>query len=150
MALQVNRVGVGLIAFFGLFGLALAIAPFALGVPGQVAAILAMIGVIWFLVAAGLALYARRQQAKAAHQDWVFQNGIRGTATVLEAGSHATVNEMPLMKLKLALDVPGIAAAESVSRREIMSVFAARRMEPGLQLPVYVNPSDHGDFVLVW
>jgi preprotein translocase subunit YajC len=149
VALQLNRTGIGLIAFFALVGLALAIAPFAIGVPGQVAWILAMIGVIWFLVAAGLALFARRQQAKAAHQDWVFQNGIRGTATVVDAGSHATVNEMPVMKLKLKLDVPGVAAAE-VSRREIMSVFAARRMEPGLQLPVYVNPGDHGDFVLVW
>jgi hypothetical protein len=149
MAMQVNRVGIGLIAFFGLIGLALAVAPFALGIPAQVAWILAMIGIIWFLVAAGLALFARRQRAKAAHQDWVFQNGIRGTATVLEAGSHATVNEMPVMKLKLALDVPGVRGAE-VSRREIMSVFAARRMEPGLQLPVYVNPGDHGDFVLVW
>jgi hypothetical protein len=149
MAMQINRVGVGLIAFFALFGLALAIAPFALGVPGQVAVILAMIGVIWFLVAAGLALFARRQKAKAAHQDWVFRNGIRGTATVLEAGSHATVNEMPVMKLKLALEVPGVASGP-ISRREIMSVFAARRIEPGLQLPVYVNPGDHGDFVLVW
>ena len=149
MALQLNRTGIGLIAFFALFGLAMAIVPFAIGIPGQAAAIVAMVGVIWFLVAAGLALYARRQQAKAAHQDWVFQNGIRGTATVLEAGSHATVNEMPLMKLKLRLDVPGVAGAE-VSRREIMSVFAARRMEPGLQLPVYVNPGDHADFVLVW
>jgi len=149
MAMQVNRVGIALIAFFGLVGLALAIAPFALGIPAQVAWILAMIGVIWFLVAAGLVVFARRQQAKAAHQDWVFQNGIRGTATVLEAGSRATVNEMPVMKLKLALEVPGVAAAE-VSRREIMSVFAARRMRPGLQLPVYVNPGDHADFVLVW
>jgi preprotein translocase subunit YajC len=147
--MQVNRVGIGLMLFFGLFGLALAIAPFALGVPAQVAWILAMIGIIWFLVAAGLALFARRQQAKAAHQDWVFQNGIRGTATVLDAGSHATVNDMPVMKLKLRLDVAGVAARE-VSRREIMSVFAARRMQPGLELPVYVNPGDQGDFVLVW
>ena len=148
--MQVNRLGIVLIAFFGLVGLALAIAPFALGVPGQVAWILAMIGIIWFLVAGGLALFARRQQAKAAHQDWVFQNGIRGTATVLEAGSRATVNEMPVMKLRLQLDVPGVAAGAIVGRREIMSVFAARRMQPGLELPVYVNPGDHGDFVLVW
>jgi hypothetical protein len=149
MAMQLNRLGVVLIAFFALAGLGLAIVPFALGVPGQVAWILALVGVIWFLVAAGLALFARRQQAKAAHQDWVFHNGIRGTATVLEAGSHATVNEMPVMKLALRLEVPGVAAGP-VSRREIMSVFAARRMQPGLQLPVYVNPGDHTDFVLVW
>ena len=132
--MQVNRIGIWLIAFFGLVGLALSVAPFALGVPAEVAAILTSIGVIWFLVAAGLALFARRQQAKAAHQDWVFQNGISGTATVLEAGSHATVNEMPVMKLKLKLDVPGVGRCE-VSRREIMSVFAARRMEPGLRCP---------------
>ena len=149
MALQLNRTGIGLIAFFAIAGLGMAIVPFAAGLPGQASAILAMIGVIWVLVAGGLALYARRQKAKAAHQDWVFENGIRGTATVLEAGSHATVNEMPLIKLKLKLDVPGVAAGP-VGRREIMSVFAARRIEPGLQLPVYVNPGDHSDFVLVW
>ncbi len=149
MALQVNRTGIGLIAFFAIAGLGLVVVPLALGVPGQVAAILALVGVIWLLVAAGLALYARRQRAKAAHQDWVFRNGIRGTATVLDASSHATVNEMPVIKLRLALAVPGVAAAE-VSRREIMSVFAARPMEPGPQLPVYVNPDDHADLVLVW
>jgi hypothetical protein len=37
-----------------------------------------------------------------------------------------------------------------VKRREIMPVFAASRMEPGLVLPVYVNPQDPGEFVLVW
>jgi hypothetical protein len=149
MAMQINRVGIGLIAFFALAGLALVIVPIVAGVSGQASGILAMIGVIWILVAGGLALFARRQRAKAAHQDWVFQNGIRGIATVLEAGSRATVNEMPVMKLRLQLDVPGVAATE-ISRREIMSVFAARRMEPGLELPVYVNPGDHGDLVLVW
>ena len=143
--MQINRTGYFLIGLFGLIGLAMLVAP----IPGEAGWILKSIGIIWFLVAGGLYFFARGQKRKAAHQDWVFQNGIRGTATVLDAGSHATVNEMPLMKLKLALDVPGVAATE-VSRREIMSVFAARRMEPGLQLPVYVNPGDHGDFVLVW
>ena len=31
-----------------------------------------------------------------------------------------------------------------------MPVFSARRMEEGLVLPVYVNPQDADDFVLVW
>jgi hypothetical protein len=105
--------------------------------------------VIWVLVAAGLLWYARRQQRKAAHADWIFQQGLRGTATVLSAGSNATVNEMPLMKLRLDLEVPGHGSRE-VRRREIMPVFAARRMEPGLTLPAYVNPRDPSDFILVW
>ena len=53
------------------------------------------------------------------------------------------------MKLRLRLEVPGVDPGP-VARREIMSVFAARRMEAGLQLPVYVNPDDHADLVLVW
>jgi hypothetical protein len=147
--MQLNKVGIGLIAFFGLIGAAFAVVPILIGVPGEVAGIFASIGVIWVLVAGGLAWYARRQQRKAAHNDWIFRQGLRGTATVLHAGSNATVNEMPLMSLRLDLEVPGHGNRE-VKRREIMPVFAARRMEPGLTLPVYVNPQDPSDFVLVW
>lgn len=147
--MQLNRVGIGLIAFFGLAGAAFAIVPILIGVPGEVAGILALLGVIWVLVAAGLAWYAQRQKRKAAHNDWIFQQGLRGTATVLYAGSNATVNEMPLMSLRLDLEVPGSETRE-VKRREIMPVFAASRMQPGLTLPVYVNPKDPSDFILVW
>ncbi|HEX6601986.1 MAG TPA: hypothetical protein VF030_05040, partial [Solirubrobacterales bacterium] len=133
--MQLNKVGIFLIAFFGLAGAAFAIVPILIGIPWSVAGILASVGVIWVLVALGLLWYARRQQKKAAHNDWIFQQGIRGTARVLYAGSNATVNEMPLMSLRLDLEVPGHETRE-VKRREIMPVFAARRMEPGLTLPV--------------
>lgn len=147
--MQLNRVGIGLIAFFGLAGAAFAIVPILAGAPGEVAGILASIGVIWVLVAGGLLWYARRQERKAAHQDWVFRQGLRGTATVLAASSSAEVNEMPLMSLRLELDLPGFGRREA-KRREIMPVFAASRIQPGLVLPVYVNPGDADDFVLVW
>ncbi len=147
--MQLNRTGIGLIAFFGLAGLAMAVVPIAIGVPSQVSGILAAIGVIWIVVAGGLLLYARHQERKAAHQDWIFQQGLRGTATVVSASSHATVNEMPLMSLRLDLDLPGLETRR-VKRREIISVFAARRLEPGLVLPAYANPRDPTDFILVW
>jgi len=143
--MQVNRVGIVLMAFFVLIGLAMVVAP----IPGEAGWILKSIGVIWFAVAGGLYLFARGQKRKAAHQDWVFQNGIRGRATVVKAGSSATVNEMPLMKLRLDLDVPG-QDRRRVSRRQVMPVFVALRMEPGIVLPVYVNPQDPDDLVLVW
>jgi hypothetical protein len=147
--MQLNKVGIGLIAFFGLAGLAIAVFPFFVSVPVEAALTCVLLGGIWALVACGLALYARRAQRKAAHQDWIFQQGIRGTATVLDAGSSAKVNEMPLMSLRLELELPGSAKRE-VKRREIMPVFAAARMQPGLRLPVYVNPEDADDFILVW
>lgn len=147
--MQLNRTGIGLIAFFGLAGLAMVVVPIAIGVPSQVSGILAAIGVIWIVVAGGLLLYARRQERKAAHQDWIFQQGLKGTATVVSASSHATVNEMPLMSLQLDLELPGLETRR-VKRREIISVFAARRLEPGLVLPAYANPRDPTDFILVW
>jgi hypothetical protein len=147
--MQLNRVGIGLIAFFGLGGLAIALAPFFVSLPAEAVLTMVLLGGIWALTAFGLVLYARHSQRKAAHQDWVFQQGLRGTATVLEAGSHAKVNEMPLMSLRLELEVPGQGRRE-VKRREVMPVFAALRMQPGLVLPVYVNPKDADDYVLVW
>jgi hypothetical protein len=147
--MQLNKVGIGLIAFFGLAGLVIAAFPFFVSIPAEAAFTCVLLGGIWALVAGGLVLYARRSQRKAAHQDWIFQQGIRGTATILDAGSSAKVNEMPLMSLRLELEVPG-AATREVKRREIMPVFAALRMQPGLRLPVYVNPKDADDFILVW
>jgi hypothetical protein len=147
--MQLNRVGIALIAFFGLVGLGFVVVPVLVGADGQIVAILGLLGAIWVVVAGGLVLYARHQRRKAAHQDEVFRTGIRGTATVLEAGSNMTVNEMPMMNLRLELDIPGVGTRRT-SRREVMPVFAANRMAPGLVLPAYFNGADPGDFVLVW
>jgi hypothetical protein len=147
--MQVNRTGIGLIAFFLLAGLGMVVVPIAIGGFSEVAGILASIGVIWVIVALGLIAWGRRQKRKGEHQDWVFENGIRGRATILGASSHAEINEMPVMKLKLDLEIPGRGSRE-VRTRETMPVFVATRMEAGLVLPAYANPQDAEDFVLVW
>ncbi|HZO06053.1 MAG TPA: hypothetical protein VFB52_06675 [Solirubrobacterales bacterium] len=147
--MQINRTGVFLIGFFGIAGFALCVVPVLLGVPAETALIIASTGFIWFLVAMGLVWYAIRSNKKAERNEWIFKNGIRGTATVLDAGSSATVNEMPLMKLKLELDIPGVAKWK-VTKREVMPVFAANRMQEGLVLPAYSNPEDPNEFILVW
>ncbi len=148
--MQINRTGIGLIGCFGLLGLALCIVPALLGADAETALIVASTGAIFVLVAAGLAWYARHTKAKAVHQDWIFRNGIKGSAIILEVGnSHTTVNEMPLIKLKLGLDIPG-AGRREVTRREVMPVFTANRMESGLVLPAYANPENPAEFILVW
>ncbi len=42
------------------------------------------------------------------------------------------------------------AARGQLGRREVMPVFTANRMQPGLVLPAYANPEDPDDFILVW
>jgi hypothetical protein len=148
--MQVNRTGYFLIAFFGLLGLAMCIGPVLAGATAEASLILASTGAIFVLVAAGLGWYARHAAQKAAHNDWIFRNGIKGTATIVDVGnSHTTVNEMPLMKLKLDVDIPGVGRTE-FTRREVMPVFSANQMREGLVLPVYADPKKPGDFILVW
>jgi hypothetical protein len=148
--MRINRTGIFLIALFGLLGLAMCAAPALFGADLETSLIVGSTGAIFVLVAAGLGLYARHAKAKAAHQDWIFRNGIKGSATILEVGnSHTTVNEMPLVKLKLGLDFPGVGRDE-VTRREVMPVFTASRMAAGLVLPAYANPENPAEFILVW
>ncbi len=143
--MQLTRTGIGLIAFFGLAGLAFIFAP----AHGEASGILKLLGLIWVVVAGGLGMYARRQARQAAHNDEIFRTGIRGTATVISASSGATVNEMPVMKLDLELAFPGQDARRAV-RREIMPAFAAQRMRAGLILPAYSNVANPQEFILVW
>jgi hypothetical protein len=147
--MQVNKLGIWLIAFFGLGGLAIAALPLLISIPAEAALTLVLLGLIWAAVALGLVLYALHQRRKAEHNDRLFQTGVRGAAKVLHAGSHAKVNDMPLMNLRLDLELPGRETRE-VKRREVMPVFVAARMRPGLTLSVYVNPDDPNDFILVW
>jgi hypothetical protein len=55
----------------------------------------------------------------------------------------------PLMTLEVDVDVLG-HAPRRVRRRLIISDFAAHLMQPGLVLPVYVNPRDPDDILVVW
>ena len=143
--MQVNKVGIFLIALFGGLGLAFLVAP----IGGEAGGILKLMGAIWLGVAVFLVVYLRREKRKAEHNDWIFQQGMKGKATVVEASSSGTLNEMPIMSLVLDVEVPGQGRSRR-ARRETMPVFAATRMQPGTVLPVYVNPGDPSDYILVW
>jgi hypothetical protein len=143
--MQVNKVGIFLIALFGGLGIVFLVIP----VGGQAGGIFKLMGAIWVGVAAFLVFYIRREKKKAEHNDWIFNQGLRGRATVLEASSSGTLNGMPIMGLALELEIPG-HGKQSATRRETMPVFAATRMQPGTVLPIYVNPTDPSDYVLVW
>jgi hypothetical protein len=144
--MQVNRTGYLLFAIFGLGGIAFIVAGIAFP---DVGGTFLFIGVIWVLVTAGLILYAIRQRGQGKHDQWLWKTGLRGRGTLVSAKSGALINEQPLMTLELDLAVPG-QAARRVKRRLIISDFAAHVMQPGLVLPVYVNPQDPDDILIVW
>ena len=141
--MQINRTGYLLLAFFFFGGLAFTIAEFTL-FPFPI-----FLGPIWMVVSIGLAIYAIRQARRGRHEQWLHKTGIRGRGTIVGARSGALINEQPLITLELDLELPG-QAPRRVSRRLIVSSFAAPLMQPGVVLPVYVNPADPEDILIVW
>jgi hypothetical protein len=141
--MQINRTGYLLLAGFGIGGLIFTVLDFFV-FPFPI-----LIGPIWLAVVAGLAIYAVRQARKGRHEQWLWRNGLRGKGTLVTASSGALINDQPLMTLELDLDVPG-QEPRRVKRRLIISAFAAHLMQPGLVLPVYVNPQDPDDILVVW
>ncbi|MET0127327.1 MAG: hypothetical protein ABW249_01975 [Solirubrobacterales bacterium] len=141
--MQINRTGYLLLAFFGIGGLIFTFLDFFV-FPFPI-----LIGPIWLLVVLGLVIYAIRQARRGRHEQWLWRSGVRGRGTLVSARSGAEINEQPLMTLELDLEVPG-QAPRRVKRRLIISDFAAHLMQPGLVLPVYVNPQDPDDILVVW
>lgn len=141
--MQINRTGYLLLAFFFIGGLIFTVLEFTV-FPFPI-----FIGPIWMAVSIGLGVYAIRQARRGRHEQWLWKTGLRGRGTLVSAGGSTLINEQPLLKLELDLEVPG-QAPRRVSRRVIVSSFAAPLMRPGLVLPVYVNPSDPEDILIVW
>ena len=145
--MQVNRTGYLLFALFGIGGVIFVVLGIAIG--GMAASTFVLLGSIWVLVTLGLIAYAVVQARKGRHDQWLWKTGLKGKGTLVSASSGAVINEQPLMTLELDLEVPG-QAPRRVKRRLIISNFAASLMQPGVVLPVYVNPQDPDDILIVW
>jgi hypothetical protein len=141
--MQINRTGYFLLAFFFVGGLVFTVLEFTV-FPFPI-----LLGPIWVIVSVGLGIYAIRQAQRGRHERWLWKTGLRGRGKLVSARSGALINEQPLMTFELDLEVPG-QAPRRVSRRLIVSEFAAPLMQPGVVLPVYVSPSDPEDILIVW
>ena len=141
--MQINRTGYFLLAFFFIGGLIFTVLEFTV-FPFPI-----FLGPIWMIVSVGLGIYAIQQARKGRHDQWLWKTGLRGKGTLVSASSHMKINEQPLMKLELDVEIPG-QPQRRVTRQVIISDFAAHLMQPGLVLPVYVNPDDADDILVVW
>jgi hypothetical protein len=145
--MKLNRTGYWLIALFTALGLVFLLIGLLVG--GMVGGILAANGAIWLLVVLGLYLYARQQKGKGEHERWLFENGLRGTGTVVGSSSNTTINDQPVLKLVLDVAIPG-QPPRRAEHKLLMSSFAAYRMRPGVVLPVHVNPQNPSDLLVRW
>ena len=141
--MQINRTGYFLLAFFFVGGLIFTVLEFTV-FPFPI-----FLGPLWVIASVGLGIYALRQRRKGEHDQVLWKTGVRGKGTLVSASSGALINEQPLMTLVLELELPG-QGARQVTKRMVISNFAAHLMQPGVVLPVYVNPQDPDDILVVW
>jgi hypothetical protein len=134
--MKFNRTGYWLLALFGVGGLIFLAAGFLIDDPTGAFKI---IGLTWVLVVVALVVYAHHQTRRAKHERWLFENGLRGSAKLVSAGSNVEVNGNPVVRMELDVDVPG-QEPRRITQNVLMSRFAAYRMKPGVVLPVHANP----------
>ena len=74
-----------------------------------------ILGPIWMvtavLVCGGLTIWAIREARRGKHEQWLWKNGLRGKGTIVSAKAGALINEQPVMRFELDLDVPGSVAS---------------------------------------
>ena len=99
------------------------------------------------LIFMGVGYYFVRSQG---NQNKILQQGIAGTATVLGlASTNMYINEQPVAKLTLSVQLPG-RAPYTVERREVIPLLALGMIAPGKSLPVAVDPTDPQKVVIDW
>ncbi len=135
----------------GVFFLYQMLQPAAAGINGEVAnaanPILAItflpMGIIFTLVG----YYFVRSQGAS---NKILQQGIPGTATIMGmASTNMYINEQPVAKLTLSIQLPG-RAPYTVEKREVIPLLALGMMAPGRSLPVAVDPTDPQKIVIDW
>ena len=83
-------------------------------------------------------------------QNKILQQGLAGRATVVGLASTSMyVNEQPVAKLTLNVQIPG-RAPYTVEKREVIPLLALGMITPGSSLPVAVDPTDPQKIVIDW
>ena len=134
-----NKIGWAFVIFFLLGGIALWIA-----IPEV------WVGQIFVVVAVFLAILyaAMNRRADAALE--LQRTGVRGEARIIEMTQTGTyINEQPRVKLKLAIQAPGVAPFED-ERTETVPLIVLGRLTSGLPLVVYMKPEDPKGYVIDW
>lgn len=134
--------GLGALGFFG--------APQVLAVPDEKHSQYEFMGSLLLLLGFGLLLWILHHKRRAAHDDWLFQNGIPGTATIVDEDLGGSSDDLVWVKLSLEVEVPPYEPRLVPQRRVYMPYYVSMWMLPGMTLQVYANPKDPEDFILVF
>jgi hypothetical protein len=135
-----NLIGWGIVAFFFFGGLA-----FVVAVPD-----VWLLGLIWMVVALGLAALYLSMSRRANRAERLKREGIPGKARILElTQTGAYFNEQPRVRLKLRVEAPGVSTFEC-KHTYTVPLVALGAFSKGDVLPVYLDRANSSRFTIDW
>jgi hypothetical protein len=73
--------------------------------------------------------------------------GVDGTATIIQmVATGQTINMQPQLQFQMTVDVNG--SVSTVSHTQVVSPAIIGQLQPGAQVPVKVDPSDHSQLMI--
>lgn len=73
--------------------------------------------------------------------------GVDGTATIVQmVATGRTINMQPELQFQMTVDVNG--SSEAVTHTQVVSPAIIGQLQPGAQVPVKVDPSDHSQLMI--
>lgn len=73
--------------------------------------------------------------------------GVDGTATIIQmVATGQTINMQPQLQFQMSVDVNG--SVSTVTHTQVVSPAIIGQLQPGAQVPVKVDPSDHSQLMI--
>jgi hypothetical protein len=86
-------------------------------------------------------------QGNQALAEKLANEGIDGTATIVQmVATGRTINMQPELQFQMTVDVNG--SSSSVNHVQVVSPAIIGQLQPGAQVPVKVDPSDHSQLMI--
>jgi hypothetical protein len=74
-------------------------------------------------------------------------DGVDGTATIIQmVATGQTINMQPQLQFQMSVDVNG--SVSTVTHTQVVSPAIIGQLQPGAQVPVKVDPSDHSKLMI--
>ena len=86
-------------------------------------------------------------QSDQALAEKLANDGVDGTATIIQmVTTGQTINMQPELQFQMSVDVNG--SVSTVTHTQVVSPAIIGQLQPGAQVPVKVDPSDHSQLMI--
>lgn len=86
----------------------------------------------------------------AARRKVLLRQGVDGSAKLMLVEQTGTrVNDQPMLRLRMMVQLPG-QAAYAVLHKEVVPQIRLAQLQPGIHLPVKVDPQDPRNMAIAW